>query len=77
MKYKSFREQYLECCKNGNLVEIEFRYPTIICKGLGKNGKFQGLVCKKFMKQCMSNVCEKERGVIEERKRRKKEVENE
>jgi len=61
MKYKSFREQLKECVKNGNLVKIYFSGEDVT-----------GIVCKKHMKQCSGKVCEDERGVTAERKRRKK-----
>lgn len=49
--YKSFREQYKECRKNGNLVETEKCY---------RCGQFL-LICKKYGKLCSSNLCLKER----------------
>lgn len=49
-KYKSFREQFKECEKNGNLIEI----PCIHCEGIN-------LICIKYKTYCHSKACLKER----------------
>lgn len=50
MHQKSFREQFLECKENGNLIEEE----CIHC-----NKKL--LLCKKYGGQCRSSKCREER----------------
>ena len=49
-KYKSFREQLIECTKNGTLVEV----PCIKCSQVN-------LICKKYNCYCHSKACLKER----------------
>ena len=50
---KKFRDQYMECNKNGNLIEIK-NYPlTDFPKTV--------LVCLKYKSYCGSNVCKEER----------------
>lgn len=50
-KYISFREKFLECKENGNLIEDEY------CMRCGQ----KLLICKKYGGQCMSNKCRAER----------------
>jgi len=54
-KYKGFREQFLECDANGNLIRDE-RCPR--CGQLL-------LLCKKYGGQCISSKCRADR-IIEE-----------
>ena len=51
--YKSFREQFLECRKNGNLIDVD----------VSKYGTFPKklLVCLKYKCICHSGVCRHER----------------
>ena len=55
-KYVGFREKFLECKENGNLIEDEY------CMQCGQ----KLLICKKYGGQCMSNKCRAER-IQEER----------
>jgi len=50
-KYKSFREQLLECKENGNLLDDE------CCPECGQ----KLLTCKKYGGQCISKKCLSER----------------
>ena len=50
--YKSFREQFLECKRNGNLFEEK----CIHCDKIL-------LICKKYGGQCISKKCKVERGL--------------
>ena len=50
-KYIGFREKFLECKENGNLIEDEH------CMRCGQ----KLLICKKYGGQCMSNKCRAER----------------
>jgi hypothetical protein len=50
-KYKGFREQFLECGENGNLIRGER------CSRCGQ----ELLICKKYGGQCMSIKCRDER----------------
>ena len=52
MKYKSFREQLLECLDNNNCIEVE----CIKCKQ-------KNLICLKYKCKCSSRVCRNERGL--------------
>lgn len=60
-KYKSYREQGLECDKNGNRILISAPY-----------SQQSILVCVKYKTYCHSGACAKERGLFEEQKRLKK-----
>jgi hypothetical protein len=51
MSYKGFREQFLECKENGNLMEEEH------CFRCGQ----KLLICKKYGGQCISSKCRAER----------------
>lgn len=53
--YKSFREQFLECKKNGNLISINISIygPKIFPENI--------LVCIKYKSVCYSGVCKDER----------------
>jgi len=57
MKYKSFREQFLECKESGNLIRVS----CSIYKGLYKNFPDEILVCIKHKSICHSGVCRSER----------------
>lgn len=50
MSYKSFRKQFIECKKNGNLKKVE-------CPWCSRTL----LVCVKYGSQCMSSKCRDER----------------
>jgi len=49
-KYKDFREQSLECDKNGTRMEV----PSTSCRGVT-------LICKKYNCYCNSGACREER----------------
>jgi len=53
--YKSFREQFLECKENGNLISVDIsKYgPGVFPKKI--------LVCIKYKCICHSGVCREER----------------
>lgn len=51
-KYKSYREQGLECIKNGTRIEV----PCIHCNKIN-------LICKKYNCYCNSGACREERGI--------------
>ena len=55
--YKPFRQQYLECIENGNLIKID----TLPMKGVYGYDVGIILVCVKHQKICGSNVCKEER----------------
>lgn len=56
IQYRSFRDQFIECHKNGNLIEVKCPY----CENIL-------LVCKLYGKTCNSGNCRKDREKIPDR----------
>ena len=57
-KYKSFRKQFTECHKNGNLIEVDGSVLKEVC---GSKLLDKLLVCTKYKSICHSGVCREER----------------
>lgn len=53
IKYRSFRDQFIECNKNGNLIEVQCSWCHRIL-----------LVCKLYGKNCNSKNCKEAREKI-------------
>jgi len=58
MKYKSFRDQFIECKDNGTCCTVTICLP-FVPKGshFGISEKFEVNICAKYMEQCHSGIC--------------------
>ena len=66
MKFKTFRDQFKECCQNGTSVLMDTQAPEVHIprpnsKGIKSITITEVFFCNKYLQRCSSKVCLQER----------------